>query len=327
MTRRIEERANELLSSRLEGVARIPYARARRAATTHSFDYLRTYVEDLASVVDMEKIRAASLSIGVDPLGGASAAYWQPIAERYGLRLEVVNSQVDPRFGFMPLDWDGRIRMDCSSPHAMARLIGLKDRFDVAFGNDPDADRHGIVTRSGGLMNPNHYLAAAIDYLFTHRPQWPAAAAVGKTVVSSIFIDRVAAALGRRLVEVPVGFKWFVSGLLDGSLGFGGEESAGASFLRRDGTTWATDKDGIIMNLLAAEILGATGVIRPGLTPTSPTSWALRCTSASTRRPRRNRRRRCSACRPPTSMPPSWPAIPSKRWSRRRPATAPRSAV
>jgi phosphoglucomutase len=259
VTRWIEERANELLSSRLDGVPRIPYARARRAATTHSFDYLRTYVEDLASVVDMEKIRAASLSIGVDPLGGASAAYWQPIAERYGLRLEVVNSEVDPRFGFMPLDWDGRIRMDCSSPHAMARLIGLKDRFDVAFGNDPDADRHGIVTRSGGLMNPNHYLAAAIDYLFTHRPQWPAAAAVGKTVVSSIFIDRVAAALGRRLVEVPVGFKWFVSGLLDGSLGFGGEESAGASFLRRDGTTWATDKDGIIMNLLAAEILGATG--------------------------------------------------------------------
>ncbi len=259
ITRWIEERANGLLSNGAAAVSRIPYARARRAATTHSFDYLRTYVEDLASVVDMEAIRTAGLTIGVDPLGGAAVAYWQPIAERYGLQLDVVNTTIDPMFGFMPLDWDGKIRMDCSSPYAMARLVALKDHFDLAFGNDPDADRHGIVTRSAGLMNPNHYLAAAIGYLFTHRPEWRSEAAVGKTVVSSSLIDRVTAKVGRRLVEVPVGFKWFVSGLLDGSLGFGGEESAGASFLRRDGTVWVTDKDGIVMNLLAAEILGATG--------------------------------------------------------------------
>jgi len=258
VTRGIEERANALLSSGLEAVKRIPYAQARRAPTTHPFDYLRTYVDDLASVVAMDEIRATGLRIGVDPLGGASAGYWGPIAERYGLQLQVVNDIVDPRFGFMPLDWDGRIRMDCSSPYAMARLIALKDRFDLAFGNDPDADRHGIVTRRAGLMNPNQYLAAAIGYLFDHRPEWRRDAGVGKTVVSSSLIDRVSAKVGRRLVEVPVGFKWFVSGLLDGSLGFGGEESAGASFLRRDGTVWSTDKDGIILNLLAAEIVAAT---------------------------------------------------------------------
>jgi phosphoglucomutase len=207
----------------------------------------------------MDVIRGAKLKIGVDPLGGAGVAYWRPIADRYGIELEVVNSAVDPTFSFMSLDWDGKIRMDCSSPHAMAKLIALKDRFDIAFGNDTDNDRHGIVTRGAGLMNPNHYLAAAIFYLFTNRPGWRSDAAVGKTVVSSSLIDRVAAKLGRTLVEVPVGFKWFVSGLLDGSLGFGGEESAGASFLRRDGTTWSTDKDGIIMDLLGVEMMARTG--------------------------------------------------------------------
>jgi len=259
VTQWIEERANTLLASGVRAAARLPYARARIAATTHEVDYGQAYVDDLASVVDMERIKAARLTIGVDPLGGAAAAYWDRIAERYGLQLEIVNRSVDPRFAFMTLDWDGRIRMDCSSPYAMARLIALKDRFDLAFGNDPDADRHGIVTRCDGLMNPNQYLAAAIDYLFTHRPGWPAGAAVGKTAVSSSIIDRVTARARRRLAEVPVGFKWFVAGLLDGSLGFGGEESAGASFLRRDGTVWTTDKDGIIMGLLAAEMLAVTG--------------------------------------------------------------------
>jgi phosphoglucomutase len=258
VTHWIEERANALLSSGIRSAARLPYDRARSAPTTHSVDYRPAYVDDLASVVDMERIKAAGLTIGVDPLGGAAAGYWDRIAERYGLQLEIVNRTVDPRFAFMTLDWDGRIRMDCSSPYAMARLIGLKDRFDLAFGNDPDADRHGIVTRSAGLMNPNHYLAAAIDYLFAHRPAWRADAAVGKTMVSSSLIDRVAVRAGRRLAEVPVGFKWFVPGLLDGSLGFGGEESAGASFLRRDGTVWTTDKDGIIMGLLAVEMLAVT---------------------------------------------------------------------
>jgi len=255
----IERRANALLPASLDDIARIPYEQARRAPTTRDIDYRRLYVEDLKAVVDLECIRTSGLTIGVDPLGGASARYWPAIAEAYGLRLQVVNDRIDPRFGFMPLDWDGKIRMDCSSPYAMSRLIALKDRFDLAFGNDPDADRHGIVTRSAGLMNPNHYLAASIDYLFTHRPKWRVDAAVGKTVVSSSLIDRVAATLGRRLVEVPVGFKWFVSGLLDGSLGFAGEESAGASFLRRDGSVWATDKDGIILNLLAAEMTASTG--------------------------------------------------------------------
>jgi phosphoglucomutase len=214
---------------------------------------------DLEHVIHFEPIRAAKLKLGIDPLGGAAVAFWSPIADRYGLNLEIVNPAVDPTFRFMPLDWDGKIRMDCSSPYAMANLIALKDRFDVAFGNDADTDRHGIVTRSAGLMNPNHYLAAAIAYLFSHRPHWSSAAGVGKTLVSSSLIDRVASKLGRRLVEVPVGFKWFVEGLLDGSLGFGGEESAGASFLRQDGSVWSTDKDGIIMDLLAAEMMASTG--------------------------------------------------------------------
>jgi phosphoglucomutase len=259
VTRWIEERANALLADSLQGVKRIPYETARRASTTHAHDYVGSYVQDLGSVVDMEAIRGAGLKIGADPMGGAAVAYWAPIAERYGVEIDVVNDSVDATFRFMPLDWDGRIRMDCSSVYAMARLIGLRDRFDIAFGNDTDSDRHGIVTRGAGLMQPNHYLAAAIEYLFTHRPQWRSNAAVGKTVVSSGMIDRVAAKIGRKVFEVPVGFKWFVPGLLDGSLGFGGEESAGPSFLRRDGTVWSTDKDGIIMNLLAAEIMAATG--------------------------------------------------------------------
>lgn len=259
VTRWIEDRSNQLLSNGLDDVARMPYEHARHAATTHSYDYVGSYVDALDGVIDMERIRSATLRIGVDPLGGASVAVWRPIADRYGLDLEVVNDAVDPTFRFMPLDWDGKIRMDCSSPHAMANLIRLKDRFDIAFGTDPDADRHGIVTRGVGLMNPNHYLAAAIFYLFTHRSGWRSEAAIGKTVVSSSLIDRVAAKVGRTLVEVPVGFKWFVPGLLDGSLGFGGEESAGASFLRRDGTAWSTDKDGIILGLLAAEIMARTG--------------------------------------------------------------------
>jgi phosphoglucomutase len=258
-TRWIEDRANQLLASNLTGVARIGYEHARRAATTHTHDYVGSYVNDLASVVDMDVIRGAKLKIGVDPLGGAGVAYWRPIADRYGIELEVVNSAVDPTFSFMSLDWDGKIRMDCSSPHAMAKLIALKDRFDIAFGNDTDNDRHGIVTRGAGLMNPNHYLATAAFYLFSNRPGWRSDAAVGKTVVSSSLIDRVAAKVGRALLEVPVGFKWFVQGLLEGSLGFGGEESAGASFLRRDGTTWSTDKDGIIMDLLAVEMMARTG--------------------------------------------------------------------
>jgi phosphoglucomutase len=253
----VEERSNRILAEGLGSVKRLAYSKALAAATTHRHDYVTAYVTDLASVLDMEKLRG--IRIGVDPLGGAGVFYWGAIADRYGLDLEVVNPLVDPTFRFMTLDWDGKIRMDCSSPYAMAPLIGLRSRFDVAFANDTDNDRHGIVTRSSGLMNPNHYLAAAIDYLFRHRPGWRADAAVGKTVVTSSVVDRVARKLERRLVEVPVGFKWFVSGLLDGSLGFGGEESAGAAFLRRDGTVWTTDKDGIVLGLLAAEILGATG--------------------------------------------------------------------
>jgi phosphoglucomutase len=255
----IEKTANALLADGLRGVARVPYERARRAATVRRFDYLGAYVGDLAAVIDMEVLRGTRLAIGVDPLGGASVGYWEPIGDRYGFSLDVVNRAVDPTFRFMTVDWDGEIRMDPSSPYAMARLITLRDRFDLAFAADPDADRHGIVTRSAGLLNPNHYLAAAVWYLFRHRTEWPGAAAVGKTIVSSSMIDRVAARVGRRLVEVPVGFKYFVEGLLDGSLAFAGEESAGASFLRRDGTVWTTDKDGIIMGLLAAEMTARTG--------------------------------------------------------------------
>jgi phosphoglucomutase len=258
-TQWIEGRANALIKGDLHGLARLPYARARRASTTKTHDYIGAYVSDLQHIVDMETIRSAKLKLGVDPLGGSGVAYWRPIAERHGLSIEMVNPAVDPTFRFMPLDWDGKIRMDCSSPYAMANLIALKDHFDVAFGNDADNDRHGIVTRSGGLMNPNHYLAVSISYLFSHRPGWKPDAGIGKTLVSSSLIDRVAVKLKKKLVEVPVGFKWFVNGLLDGSLGFGGEESAGASFLRRDGTVWSTDKDGIIMNLLAAEMMARTG--------------------------------------------------------------------
>ncbi len=259
VTRAIEDRANELLRAGNAGVRRVPYAVAARAPTTRAQDLVRPYVDDLANVVDMEAIRAAGLKLAVDPLGGAAVAYWEPINRIYGLDIDIVNPRVDPTFSFMTVDHDGRIRMDCSSPYAMAGLVGLKDRYRVAFANDPDADRHGIVTPSAGLMNPNHYLAVAIRYLLTHRPQWPADAVVGKTLVSSRLIDRVVAKLGRRLFEAPVGFKWFAPGLHDGTCCFGGEESAGASFLRRDGTVWTTDKDGLIMNLLAAEITARTG--------------------------------------------------------------------
>ncbi|XXF77791.1 phosphoglucomutase (alpha-D-glucose-1,6-bisphosphate-dependent) [Myxococcaceae bacterium GXIMD 01537] len=255
----VERRANALLAAGNADVRRVPYERAHRSPTVRLHDFITPYVEDLGNVVDLEAIRGAKLSLGVDPLGGSNLDYWAPIAARYGLDLQVVNATVDPTFRFMPLDHDGKIRMDCSSPYAMADLVKLKDSYDLAFGNDTDSDRHGIVTPSMGLMNPNHYLAVAIAYLFRHRPGWKAEAAVGKTLVSSSLIDRVAGDLGRRVVEVPVGFKWFVEGLLTGALGFGGEESAGASFLRRDGTVWSTDKDGIILDLLAAELLARTG--------------------------------------------------------------------
>jgi phosphoglucomutase len=255
----IEGRANALLESGLKGVKRIPFARAKRAATTHRHDYLTHYVSDLDGVLDMDAIRGADIHLGVDPLGGAGVHYWGPIADRYGLNLTVVNETVDPTFRFMTLDWDGQIRMDPSSSYAMQGLIGLKDRFDIAVACDTDHDRHGVVTRNAGLLPPNHYLSVAILYLFQHRPQWAESAAIGKTLVSSQMIDRVAAKLGRRLYEVPVGFKWFADGLYDGSLGFGGEESAGASFLRRDGSVWTTDKDGIIPALLAAEITASLG--------------------------------------------------------------------
>ncbi len=250
----IEAKANEFLESGLLSLKRIPWEKALRAPTTHRHDYLNTYIADLANVIDMDAIRGAKISMGVDPLGGAGVHYWGPIAERYGLNLTVVNEAVDPTFRFMTVDWDGQIRMDPSSPYAMQRLIGLKDRFEIAFACDTDHDRHGIVTRSAGLLPPNHYLSVAIFYLFQHRPKWRKEAAIGKTVVSSQMIDRVTAKLGRKLYEVPVGFKWFVDGLLDGSLGFGGEESAGASFVRLDGSVWTTDKDGIVPALLAAEI-------------------------------------------------------------------------
>jgi phosphoglucomutase len=259
VTKGVQDRANELLRGGNAGVKRLPFAQAIKAETTHQEDFVLPYVEDLRNVIDMDAIRGASLKLGVDPLGGAAVGYWASINEMYGLNIEVVNPTVDATFGFMTVDHDGKIRMDCSSPYAMARLVGLKDQYRVAFANDPDSDRHGIVTPSAGLMNPNHYLAVAIRYVLTHRPQWSAAAAVGKTLVSSSMIDRVVAKLGRRLSEVPVGFKWFAPGLFDGSCCFGGEESAGASFLRHDGTVWTTDKDGPIMDLLAAEITARTG--------------------------------------------------------------------
>lgn len=255
----VQNRANELMKAGNAAVRRIPFENALRAPTTFQRDFARTYIDDLKSVIDMEAIKSAGLRLGVDPLGGAGVGYWQPIAETYGLNITVVNDKVDPQFGFMTVDHDGKIRMDCSSPYAMASLVALKDQYDIATGNDPDTDRHGIVTKASGLMNPNHYLAVAIQYLFSNRPNWSATAAVGKTCVSSSMIDAVAASLGRTLYEVPVGFKWFVDGLFSGSLGFGGEESAGASFLRRDGSVWSTDKDGIILALLAAEITAKTG--------------------------------------------------------------------
>jgi phosphoglucomutase len=255
----IEARANEFLKSNLQGVQRIPYEKALRTSTTHRHDFLNAYVSDLGNVIDMDAIRGANISMGVDPLGGAGVHYWGPIAERYGLNLTVVNEIVDPTFRFMTVDWDGKIRMDPSSSYAMQRLIDIKDHFDIAFACDTDHDRHGIVTRNAGLLQPNHYLSAAIFYLFQHRPKWRKDAAVGKTVVSSQMIDRVTAKLGRKLYEVPVGFKWFVDGLLDGSLGFGGEESAGASFVRLDGSVWTTDKDGIVPALLSAEITARMG--------------------------------------------------------------------
>ena len=254
----MERAANAYLENDLRGVNRIPYERARTSANVHRYDYITPYVADLGDVVDMEAIRNSGVRIGIDPLGGAAVHYWEPIIKRYGIDATVISDVVDPTFRFMPVDWDGKIRMDCSSPYAMAHLIGMRDKFDVAFANDTDADRHGIVTGSNGLMNPNHYLATSIAYLFENRPHWPAFSAVGKTVVSSGIIDRVVKKIGRKLVETPVGFKWFVDGLGDGSFGFGGEESAGASFLRRDGRVWTTDKDGLILGLLSAEITART---------------------------------------------------------------------
>jgi phosphoglucomutase len=259
VTAKIEKAANAYLEADMKGVMRMMYERARKAPSTHLHDYVRPYVADLGSAVDMALIKSSGVKIGIDPLGGAAVHYWQPVIEHYGINATIVNDVVDPTFRFMTADWDGKIRMDCSSAYAMASLIRMKDRFDVAFANDTDADRHGIVTRTGGLMNPNHYLAAAIAYLFEHRPQWGKDPAIGKTIVSSSIIDRVAKKINRRLVETPVGFKWFVEGLGTGAFGFAGEESAGASFLKQDGSVWTTDKDGVVMGLLAAEILAKTG--------------------------------------------------------------------
>jgi len=258
-TKWIEDKANEFVTNGLSGVKRIPFARAMKAETTRTHDYIDAYTADLGNVVDMDAIRSAGVKVGIDPLGGAAVHFWPAVIERYKIDATVVSDAVDPTFRFMTADWDGKIRMDCSSPYAMVRLVGLRDRFDVAFGNDTDADRHGIVTRSHGLLNPNHYLAVAISYLYRNRSGWRSDAGVGKTLVSSSIIDRVTKKLGRKLVEVPVGFKWFVDGLVDGSIGFGGEESAGASFLRKDGSAWTTDKDGIILGLLSAEITAKTG--------------------------------------------------------------------
>lgn len=259
ITKWVADQANAFLQDGNKAVKRMPYEQALKADNVHLYDYITPYVEDLKNIIDLTAIRQAGLKLGADALGGACIGYWPVIAERYGLNIDILNGFADPTFSFMNVDHDGKIRMDCSSPYAMASLVSLKDQYDLAFGNDPDVDRHGIVTKSVGLMNPNHYLSAAISYLFQHRPGWPQAAAIGKTLVSSSMIDRVAESLGKRLAEVPVGFKWFVDGLLDGSLGFGGEESAGASFLKQDGTVFSTDKDGIILCLLAAEILAITG--------------------------------------------------------------------
>jgi phosphoglucomutase len=258
-TRIIQDRANEILKNNLKDINRLLFEKALKIETTQECDYIIPYVNGLENVINMDAVAAAGLKIGVDPMGGSGIAYWDPIAEKYGLNVEVVNKKVDPTFSFMTVDKDGKIRMDCSSPYAMASLIQLKDKFDISFGNDPDYDRHGIVTKSTGLMNPNHYLAVAVNYLFQNRPEWSQNSSIGKTLVSSSMIDRVASHLGRKLSEVPVGFKWFVDGLLDGSYGFGGEESAGASFLRKNGKVWTTDKDGIILDLLAAEILAVSG--------------------------------------------------------------------
>jgi len=264
ITKWVQNRANDLLKEQNNGVKRFPYERALKAETTHEYDFVTPYVNDLEKIIDLEIIRASGIRLGVDPLGGSNVAYWEPIAARYGLNLTVINPKIDPTFRFMTLDWDGKIRMDCSSPYAMASLVKIKDDYDIAFGNDTDSDRHGIVTPSVGLMNPNHFLSVAIWYLFTHRQEWSGLSAIGKTLVSSSMIDRVGKEIGRKVYEVPVGFKWFVNGLLDGSFGFGGEESAGASFLKKNGTVWTTDKDGIIMDLLAAEITAKTGK-DPGL--------------------------------------------------------------
>ncbi len=259
ITQWIQNRANELLKVKLQGIKRIPYEKALKADNVHYFDFITPYVNDLENIIDVDIIRSSGIRMGADPLGSSNVGYWQPIIEKYGLNIEIVNPNIDPTFRFMTLDWDGKIRMDCSSPYAMANLVKLKDQYDIAFGNDTDSDRHGIVTPSSGLMNPNHFLAVAIWYLYQNRTNWPSNATIGKTLVSSSIIDRVAKEMGRTLCEVPVGFKWFVSGLLDGSMGFGGEESAGASFLRKNGKVWTTDKDGMIMDLLAAEITAKTG--------------------------------------------------------------------
>ena len=283
----IEQTANGLLDARLAGIERIPYERARSASCVHRHDYLSAFVADLGNVVDLERVRASGVAFGVDPLGGASVHYWAEIIDHYRLAGTVVDDRVDPTFGFMPADWDGKIRMDCSSPYAMARLIAMRDRFDLAIGNDTDADRHGVVTRADGLMKPNHYLSAAVSYLFSHREGWDAHCGVGKTIVSSSMIDRVACQLGRRLMEAPVGFKWFVGGLLEGSLGFAGEESAGASLLRRDGTPWTTDKDGMALGLLAVEITARHGgdpaQLYEGLTDQLGCSFYERTDAAATR--------------------------------------------
>ena len=319
----IADRANELLEAKLEGVRR----RSAAPSEFEGYDFLGIYVDDLPNVVDIDAIRDAGVRIGADPLGGASVAYWGAIAERHGLDLTVVNPNVDPQFGFMTLDWDGKIRMDCSSPYAMASLVAARDRFPISTGNDADSDRHGIVTSDAGLMNPNHFLAVAIQHLYAHRPGWPAAAGIGKTAVSSSMIDRVAADLGRTLVETPVGFKWFVPGLLDGSLGFGGEESAGASFLRTDGSVWSTDKDGIILCLLASEILAVTGK-----SPSQHYARAHRAVRGTRLRPPRRRHHPGSEGEAGQAVgrrrhaQTSWPARRSPPASPRHPATVPRWA-